>query len=123
MDLRRKKPLLSQTEVIDQIYHRTGIPRDTIHKILESYREILIDCLLMGVEVSIRGLGTFTYKDNKPKKYTIRMDTKHHKAGDVIDCPGYWIPFFRPTNAMREKMKELTKYGEVNGIEGENSID
>ena len=107
-----KHPRLTKQEIVTELYNRTGLPKDSIMKIIEAYADIIRQSIIAGVEVSVKGLGVFTFKTYQPKDVVLKFSLKNgkHKKGDIIHCKGYRVPYFRVTGDCKEEMKEKTEF-------------
>lgn len=115
MAIKKGIPRLSKEETVREIYNRTGLPKDSIVRIIEAYIEIIRESIIAGVEVSLRGLGVFTYKTYQPKDMVLRMEPKcsSFKKGDTIHVKGYRVPYFRITSNCKKEMREKTEFDYV----------
>lgn len=115
MAIKKDVPRLSKEETVREIYNRTGLPQDSIMRILEAYIEIIRESIIAGVEVSLRGLGVFTFKTFQPRDMVLRMEPKYgsFKKGETIHVKGYRIPYFRVTKNCKKEMKEKTEFDYV----------
>lgn len=115
MAIRQGIPRLSKEETVKEIYNRTGLPQDSIIRIIEAYVEIIRESIIAGVEVSMRGLGVFTYKTYQPRDIVLRMTPKYgsFKKGDTVHVKGYRVPYFRVTKNCKQEMREKTEFDYV----------
>lgn len=112
---RSKRPKLTYREIENQIFLRTGIPREMVRAVINSYGEIIEEALIGQVEVPFCKLGYFTIKQMKPK--TVRQGLQRAtNYGEMIDLDGYQKTIFRTntTWAGRQKQATLWPFGEEN---------
>lgn len=131
---RSKRPKLTYREIENQIFLRTGIPREMVRAVINSYGEIIEEALIGQVEVPFCKLGYFTIKQMQPK--TVRQVLPRvANYGEMIDLDGYQKTIFRTNTvwAGRQKQATLWRMGEENpmlelfdwddGMDDEEEID
>lgn len=112
---RSKRPKLTYREIENQIFLRTGIPREMVRAVINSYGEIIEEALIGQVEVPFCKLGYFTIKQMQPK--TVRQVLpRAANYGEMIDLDGYQKTIFRTNTvwAGRQKQATLWRIGEEN---------
>lgn len=112
---RSKRPKLTYREVENQIFLRTGIPREMVRAAISSYCEIIQEALIGQVEVPLYKLGYFTIKQMKPKQMKQYFEIASN-YGEMIDLDGYQRPIFRVNSYFAHNLKEATlwRIGEEN---------
>lgn len=112
---RSKRPKLTYREVENQVFLRTGIPREMVRAAISSYCEIIQESLIGQVEVPLYKLGYFTIKQMKPKQMKQYFAIASN-YGEMMDLDGYQKPIFRVNSYFAHNMKEATlwKFGEEN---------
>lgn len=112
---RSKRPKLTYREVEQQIFLRTGIPREMVRAAISSYCEIIQEALIGQVEVPLYKLGYFTIKQMKPKEMKQYLEASPN-YGEMIKLDGYQKPIFRVNSYFAHNLKEATlwKFGEEN---------
>lgn len=114
---RRKRPKLTYREVEQQIFLRTGVPREMVRAAITSYCEIIQESLIGQVEIPLYKLGYFTIKQMKPK--TVKQTIPNvYNTGEMIDLDGYQKPIFRVNGYFAHNMKEATLWK----VGGENPM-
>lgn len=112
---RSKRPKLTYREIENQIFLRTGIPREMVRAAISSYCEIIQEALIGQVEVPLYKLGYFTIKQMKPKEMKQQFEIAHN-YGEIVKLDGYQKPIFRVNSYFAHNLKEATlwKFGEEN---------
>ena len=89
---------MNGTEMVTAIEDRTGIPREQVREVLDALTALTLEALGQGEEVSLRGLGAFGARWQKPRSLRSVQDQRRL----VLD--GRWVPRFRPASALREAL-------------------
>ncbi len=112
---RGKRPKLTYREIENQIFLRTGIPREMVRAVVNSYGEIIEESLIGQVEVPFCKLGYFTIKQMKPRQLKQFLSAAAN-YGELMDLDGYQKTIFRVNTTWAHKQKEATlwKDGEEN---------
>lgn len=112
---RSKRPKLTYREIENQIFLRTGIPREMVRAVVNSYGEIIEESLIGQVEVPFCKLGYFTIKQMKPRQAKQFLSAASN-YGELMDLDGYQKTIFRVNTTWARKQKEATlwKDGEEN---------
>lgn len=112
---RSKRPKLTYREIENQIFLRTGIPREMVRAVVNSYGEIIEESLIGQVEVPFCKLGYFTIKQMKPRRVKQLLSVASN-YGELMDLDGYQKTIFRVNTTWAHKQKEATlwKDGEEN---------
>lgn len=111
---------LTMSESISEIENRTGIPKTVIKRILETYIDIVKECLCSEVEVVFGDIGYFGWK-HWPRQENVECRNPATGEKFLMNFPAYNVMSFRQKKAWKKNMKELTipLFAE-NKIEGDN---
>ena len=90
---------MTKAELVDSISLKTGIDKEAILNIIESFMKEVKDSLQNGEEVTLRGFGGFFLKHRAEK--TARNIT----ANTTIIVPEHDIPAFKPAKEFIESVK------------------
>ncbi len=103
-----KKPRLQIDEFLKEISLRTGVPLKQVHATVNCMFEVIQDCIIEGVEVSIPRVGLFTYIETLPRK---DAKIKNLFTGEVMirDKKGHRSVKFRPTVAYKQYIQQNTE--------------
>lgn len=104
---RSKRPRLTPREVENQIFLRTGIPREMVRAVIKSYGEVVEESLVGQVEVPLSKIGYFTVKQMKPKTVRQAIPTASN-FGEMLDLDGYQKTIFRVNSVWAHRQKEAT---------------
>ena len=75
----------------------TGTKKLLALQVVDSIFEAMREALIEGNRIEIRGFGTFTVKDTKPKP-----KARNPRTGEIIYVPGRRKTHFKPGKALRE---------------------
>lgn len=89
---------MTKADIVAQIAKNTGLDRNAVLTVVESFMDSVRDSLANGEEVTLRGFGTFQIKKRAQKLG--RNITK--ETGVII--PAHNIPYFKPSDAFKEMM-------------------
>lgn len=91
---------MTKAEIITQIADQTGIDKNTISTVVESFMVTVKDSLAKNKEnVYLRGFGSFNIKHRAAK--TGRNISKN----TTIEIPAHDIPCFKPAKVFIEEME------------------
>ncbi len=90
---------MTKAELIQQIAEKTGVDRETVLNVVESFMIEVKDSLQHGEEVTLRGFGGFFLKHRATK--TARNITKN----TTIIVPEHDIPAFKPAKEFLNSVK------------------
>lgn len=119
-----KKPKLSSKQVYKEISKRTNVPSDVVAKVIQSYGEIVEQCLKNKIQISLSRIGTFTYKEVPPLDYTEWIGAMSGKEEPVLywqeKVSGFSKPRFSFTTSCRQRINDATRvpYGTVPSLPG-----
>ncbi len=90
---------MTKADLVQQIAERTGIDREAVLNVVESFMIEVKNTLLNGEEVTLRGFGGFFLKHRAAKTArNIRMNT-------TIIVPEHFIPAFKPAKEFIDSVK------------------
>ena len=105
----KKKARLTSAELFAEVEKRSGVTAQIVNIVLRHYADVIFESTAAGVDVPLYCLGYFSHKDSKPKFLKGREGWGNAMAHDHW-CNGFRSLTFRPSEATREKMKELVNY-------------
>ncbi len=91
-----------KAQVVDIISQRTGINKEAVKLTVEAFMESVIESLIDGEDVSLRGFGNFIVKKRPKKNF-------HAAPGKWILIPEHNEPFFKPCDEFKELVKKNIK--------------
>lgn len=93
---------MTKAEITNEISRATGIDKDNVLKVVESFMEVVKDSLSNGENVYLRGFGSFIVKERAEK--TGRNISKN----TAVIIPAHKIPSFKPCNTFKEMVAKKT---------------
>ncbi|MBE9462078.1 HU family DNA-binding protein [Dyadobacter subterraneus] len=96
---------MTKADTVQKITEKTGIEKEAVEKILESFFVTIKDSMTGGENIYFRGFGSFTNKKRAQK--TARNISKNTS----MTVPAQIIPHFKPSEEFVKLVKEagLTK--------------
>lgn len=91
---------MTKKDLIIDVGHETGIGQTIVEKVITAMIRIIMQSIISGETIYIRGFGTLGPKLRKPKK------AKLVKTGEVITIPFCVVPHFKPAKSFRESCKK-----------------
>ena len=90
---------MTKAEIVNEIAKETGIQKDTVSTIVESFMETVKGSLAKGNPVYLRGFGSFIIKHRSEK--AARNITKN----TTKTIPAHNIPAFKPAKVFVNEVK------------------
>lgn len=94
---------MTKQELVNEISNKTGIEKNVVMTIVESFMDTTIHSMEKGNDIFLRGFGTFLIK--KRAKKTARNITKN----TAVIIPEHNIPKFKPSKDFLELIKKNVK--------------
>ena len=91
---------MTKAEITNEISRATGIDKENVLQVVESFMEVVKDSLSKGENVYLRGFGSFIVKERAEK--TGRNISKN----TAVIIPAHKIPSFKPCNTFKEMVAE-----------------
>jgi DNA-binding protein HU-beta len=91
-----------KAQIVDTISQRTGIEKEAVKVTVDAFMESIIESLVGGKNVSLRGFGNFIVKKKPQKNF-------HAAPGKWILIPEHNEPFFKPCDEFKELVKKNVK--------------
>ncbi len=91
--------------LIEAISERFGslYPKVDIEKLIDSFLDLVIETLIKEKRVEIRKFGTFELRKRPGRT------SKAPKSGKVFTLPDRYVPFFKPSKILKNKIMEKVK--------------
>lgn len=102
---------LNKSEVETEIYRRTGLPEEAIRVVINTYGEIIKECLINQVQVAFADIGVFCLQHKPAKAFDYYYDIKQKQWVTWDEpklTPGYDSAIFKVNNSMKQFMRENT---------------
>ena len=90
---------MTKADIVNEISKTTGIENGAVLETVEKFMEVVKDSLANGVNVYLRGFGSFIIKKRSEK--TARNISKN----TTIIIPEHNIPAFKPAKVFMEEVK------------------
>ena len=94
------KLVMTKKEIVDKVSKQTGIDREDVYLLFESFIKTIQDSMVDGKNIYIRGFGSFI---NKKKARKIARNISTNTA--IIIEPHYY-PTFKPSKFLAKKSKK-----------------
>ena len=92
---------MTKAELVQQVSNMTGVGREEVLSVIESFMVEVKGSLQRGEEVTLRGFGGFSLKHRAAK--TARNISKN----TTIVVPEHDIPCFRPAKEFTDLVKKI----------------
>lgn len=90
---------MTKAEVVNDIYKKTGVDRETALEVVEAFMEAVKDSLVRGENVYLRGFGSFIIKERAEKT------ARNISQKTTIIIPKRRIPAFKPSKIFTSEVK------------------
>mgnify|MGYP006299854447 CR=1 FL=1 len=94
---------MTKADIVSEISRKTGIEKVTVQKTVEAFMESVKESMIGGENVYLRGFGSFIVKKRAQKK---ARDIGKNKE---IVLPEQYVPVFKPSDKLKEGVKENVK--------------
>ena len=95
---------ITKRDLAHQVAETTGTKQTTAFEAVDSLFNAMRDTLIEGNRIKIRGFGTFTVKDTKPKPAA-----RNPQTGEVIYVPARRKTHFKPGKDLKNALHEVVK--------------
>lgn len=92
---------MTKAEIINEISNKTGIDKQAVQSVVESFMTSVKSALLRNENVYLRGFGSFIVKERAEK--TARNISKK----TTIVIPAHKIPAFKPCKSFVNSVKKI----------------
>ncbi len=94
---------MTKSDIINEVSKNTGVEKKTVLIAVESFMESVIDSLIDGKNVYLRGFGSFVVKKRAEKT------ARNISRNTTIIVPAHNIPSFKPAKSFALKVKNKVK--------------
>lgn len=94
---------MTKVEIIDDIYHATGLRKQDVQVVVDSFFAEMKEYMKNGDNIYIRGFGTFQIATRAPK--TARNISK----GEAIKLPARKVVKFKPAKVLSDLIMDERK--------------
>lgn len=87
---------MTKAELVTQVAQDVQVTRKESDVIVGTVLKSIVDSLLNGEKVEIRGFGSFRTRTRKARI------GRNPKSGEKVDVPPKTIPYFKPSKQLRD---------------------
>jgi DNA-binding protein HU-beta len=91
---------MTKADLVSQITEKTGIAKEDVEKIIESFFATIKNSLSQGENIYFRGFGSFIIRQRAAKT------ARNISEKTTIVIPAHQIPFFKPADHFISQVKE-----------------
>ena len=91
---------ITKARLAEIIAERAGITRNKAMEVVDTLTEEIIEALIRGEKVELRGFGSFRVRQRGPRT------GRNPKTGESVEVPPKRIPYFKPGKLIREALLE-----------------
>ncbi|SVB01370.1 uncharacterized protein METZ01_LOCUS154224 [marine metagenome] len=92
---------MTKQEIVNAVSEATGLTKVETDTVMNGIMSTIVDSLANNERVELRGFGTFGVKHRMPKK------ARNPGTGEAIYLPERYVPTFKPSKNMRQRVNEL----------------
>lgn len=89
---------MTKADIVNEIAKTTGIDKSAVLSVVEQFMTVVKDSLAHGMNVYLRGFGSFIVKTRAEK--TARNISKN----TTLIIPAHNIPAFKPANSFKDEV-------------------
>ena len=93
---------MTKTDIIKSVAKQTGVDRETVTRIIESYVDTVKETLIEGESINFRNFGTFFLKRRAPKTGRNLM------TNTTILIPAHKVAMFNPAKEVSDAISKAT---------------
>jgi len=90
---------MTKAEIVDRIAKQTGIEKNTVIAVVETFMESVKNSMIAGEEVFLRGFGSFIIKRKAQKT------GRNISSNTTVIIPAHSVPTFKPAKTFRDMVK------------------
>jgi integration host factor subunit beta len=102
----------TKSDLIDQIYEKTGHELKDIRSIVDSFLEVLKIALENDQSVELRGFGTFEIRERKGRK-----KARNPKTGETVSVEDHAVVAFRAGKELKSTVWNFPSQKKTDGKE------
>lgn len=91
---------MTKAELAVQVSRAVGVTRKEAQLIVATVLDSIVDTLLKGEKVEVRGFGTFRTRMRRPRV------GRNPRSGERVVVPAKTVPFFKPSKSLRDAVSE-----------------
>lgn len=91
---------MTKSELIETVVAQGGYPRRQVEVAVNAIFDAMVECLVDGDRIELRGFGNFTVREYK--SYTGR----NPKTGEQVTVPNKRMPFFKVGKELKDRLND-----------------
>jgi integration host factor subunit beta len=91
---------VTKSELIETVVAQGGYPRRQVEVAVNAIFDAMVECLVDGDRIELRGFGNFTVREYK--SYTGR----NPKTGEQVTVPNKRMPFFKVGKELKDRLND-----------------
>ena len=92
---------MTKQEIVNTVSEAIGLTKVETDTVMNGIMSTIVDSLANNERVELRGFGSFGVKHRMPKK------ARNPGTGEAIYLPERYVPTFKPSKNMRQRVNEL----------------
>lgn len=93
---------MTKADLVKKIASETGVLRKDTAIVVDAFLDSIKECLIKGERIEIRGFGTFSLKERKPRI------GRNPKSGKIVPVPARVAPAFKYTRGIKDEVEKLS---------------
>ena len=102
---------MNKAQLIEEVSSTAEITRKDAERVVETIFDSVVRALRGGDKVEIRGLGSFTTHQRKPRL------GRNPKTGVRVEVPAKRVPHFKPSKELKDLVNTAVPAGPSNSSE------
>ncbi len=94
---------VTKSQFVEHLTAKTGLPKKQVEKIVNTVFQTMIDTMVQGGRIEIRGFASFFVKTYKGYK------GRNPKTGDAVMVEEKRLPFFKVGKELRTYLNESSR--------------
>lgn len=91
---------VTKSELIEDLSIRAKLPKDTAEQVVNTVFESMVDALVQGRRIEVRGFGSFEVRSYKGYK------GRNPRTGEAVEVAPKKLPFFKVGKDLRERVNQ-----------------
>lgn len=91
---------MTKHQLIEEISRKTGIEQHIVARVVEAFMQTVRETMSKGIEIFMRGFGTFQIKKKAAKK------GRNISLKSVLVIPEHYAPDFKPCKTFKALIKK-----------------
>ena len=87
---------MTKADLIEEVASISNLSKKNSELVISTFFQSVVDALIEGDKVELRGFGTFKLRQRKPRL------GRNPKTGERVNVAAKLVPFFKPGKQLRE---------------------